>query len=69
MKNEPVLVAMSVLAALQVLTAGSALANVIGPDAAALAVLVVAAAQAGIQFYVRGQVTPTTKERDPNLRA
>jgi len=54
---EPVLITMSVLAFLQILTAGSALGDVIGKDTAAFLVLVVAALQAAVQFYVRGQVT------------
>jgi hypothetical protein len=54
----PVLLWMSILAALQVLSAGSALADVIPYKVAALLALTVAAAQAGVQFYVRGQVTP-----------
>lgn len=58
MKKEPVLIVMSVLAALQILTAGSALTDVLGKDIAGLIVLAIAAAQTGVQFYVRGQVTP-----------
>lgn len=58
-KREPVVLVMSVLAALQIITAGTALADVIGKDLAGLMVLVVAAVQAGVQFYVRGQVTPS----------
>jgi len=54
---EPVLLVMSALAFLQILTAGSALGDVIGKDTAAFLVLLVAALQAGVQFYVRGQVT------------
>lgn len=57
-KPGPVLLWMSILAALQVLTGGAALAEVIGAQVAGLAVLTVAALQTGIQFYVRGQVTP-----------
>lgn len=57
-RTSPVLLWMSVLAALQVLSAGSALADVIPYKVAALFALTVAAAQAGVQFYVRGQVTP-----------
>jgi hypothetical protein len=54
----PVVVAMSTLAALQVLTAGSALADVVPFRVAALLALMVAAAQAGVQFYVQSLVTP-----------
>lgn len=54
---EPVLLVMSVLAFLQILTAGSALGDFIGKDTAAFLVLLVAALQGAVQFYVRGQVT------------
>lgn len=57
-KSRPVVIAMSVLAGLQVLGAGAALTEVIGGKAAALFVLVVAAAQVGVQFYVQSQVVP-----------
>jgi hypothetical protein len=57
-KREPVVVVMSVLAALQVLAGGAALADLIGNEWAGVFVLVVAALQIGMQFYVRGQVTP-----------
>jgi hypothetical protein len=57
-KPGPVLVVMSTLAALQVMVAGSALTDVIGIKLAALLGLMVAAVQMGMQFYVRGQVTP-----------
>lgn len=60
MKSEPVVIIMSVLAGLQILTAGSALGDVIGAQTAALLVLVVAAAQGAIQFYVRSKVTANT---------
>lgn len=58
MKHEPILIWSSVLVALQVLTAGAALSDVIGKDVAALVALIVAAAQAGTSFYIRGRVTP-----------
>lgn len=57
-KSRPVVITMSVLAALQVLTAGAALTDVLGKDIAALFVLAVAAVQAGVQFYVQAQVVP-----------
>lgn len=57
-KSRPVLIAMSVLAALQVLVAGAALGDVLGSDVASLAALCVAAAQVGVQFYVQAQVVP-----------
>lgn len=58
-KSRPVIITMSVLAGLQILTAGAALSDVIGPKAAAFFVLVVAAAQGGVQFFVQAMVTPT----------
>jgi hypothetical protein len=54
--SRPVLVAFSVLAGLQVLTGGALLGDVFGPKVAGAAVLVVASAQAGLTFYVRGMV-------------
>ena len=54
----PVLATMSVLAGAQVLTAGAALGEFVGPKVAAAAALVVAAVQAGMAFYVQGKVTP-----------
>jgi hypothetical protein len=57
-KSNPVLAVMSTLAALQIMVAGSVLADFIGPKLAGLLVLMVAAVQGGVQFYVRGQVTP-----------
>ena len=62
-KNEPVLLAMSILAGLQFLFGGAAASSII-MDLPAVALICafgslgVAAAQTGIQFYVRGQVTP-----------
>ena len=58
MKREPVVLVMSVLAALQVLAGGAALADLIGQQWAGVFILFVAALQVGLQFYVRGQVTP-----------
>ena len=57
-KSRPVLITFSVLAGLQILTAGTALADVIGAQTAGLIVLAVAAVQAGMSFYVQGQVVP-----------
>lgn len=57
-RSRPVVVWMSILAGLQVMSAGSALADVVPAKWAALFSLGVAAAQAGIQFYVQSQVTP-----------
>ncbi len=58
MKNEILLIWSSVLVTAQILFAGAALADAIGATTAALGALVVAAAQGGTQFYVRGRVTP-----------
>ena len=57
-KSRPVLITFSVLAALQVLTGGSALADFIGKDLAGLIVLIVAAVQVGMTFYVQNQTVP-----------
>lgn len=56
--NEPLLLWSSILVGLQVVTAGAALADLVGVQVAGLAILVVAALQASTQFYIRGQVTP-----------
>ena len=58
MKSRPVLIVMSVLAGLQVLAGGAVLSDVVGQTVAGMAVLTVAAAQAGMAFYVQGKVTP-----------
>lgn len=59
-KSRPVLVTQAVLAALQVLTAGSVLADVIGAQLAALIVLGIAAVQTGAAIYVQGLVVPVS---------
>ena len=61
--SEPVLVTMSVLAALQFFFAGATGVSIFTGSELVAGVmaagsLAVAAAQTGIQFYVRGQVTP-----------
>lgn len=58
MKSEPVVIVMSVLAALQVAAGSAALAEVVSPQVAAVFTVAVAALQAGLQFYVRSKVTP-----------
>lgn len=58
MKRNPVLAVMSTLAALQLLLASSAAGDVISKKTLALLLAMVGAVQLGIQFYVRGQVTP-----------
>ena len=57
-KPRPVLITFSILAGLQILTAGTALTDVLGKDIAGLLVLVIAAVQVGMTFYVQGQVVP-----------
>lgn len=57
-KSRPVLITFSVLAGAQVLTGGAALADVLPKDVVGLLILAVAAVQAGMTFYVQGQVTP-----------
>jgi hypothetical protein len=59
MKSRPVLIVFSILAALQVLSGASALADIIGKDTFALFALLVAAVQVGMTFYVQNQVVPT----------
>lgn len=61
MKNEPVLIVMAIMAALQALVAGAAWAEYVPTPWAQLSALVVAAAQVGLTFYVRGQVVPLAK--------
>lgn len=56
--REPVVIGSSILAGLQVLVAGSALADVLDPKIASLLALVVAALTAGWGAYTRGLVTP-----------
>jgi len=67
MKREPVVLVMSILAALQFLFGGWAGVQVLAGNpvlagVGAVGVLAVAAAQVGLQFYVRGQVTPVEPE-------
>lgn len=57
-KSRPVLITFSILAGLQIITAGTALADVIGATTAGLIVLVIAAVQAGMTFFVQGMVVP-----------
>lgn len=61
--SEPVLVAMSILAGLQFLFAGGAGVSLVADSPLvagifAVGMLGTAAAQTGVQFYVRGKVTP-----------
>lgn len=58
MKSRPVLITFSVLAGLQILTAGAALGDIIGGQLAAFFALAVGSAQAGMAFYVQGVVVP-----------
>lgn len=63
---EPVLVTMSVLAGLQFLFAGGAGVSIVADNPLvaglfAVGMLGTAAAQTGVQFYVRGKVTPTER--------
>lgn len=64
-RREPVLIVMSVLAAAQALTAAAGFTDAVPGQAALWIVLVIAAAQAGVQFYVRGLTTPVA---DPRAR-
>ncbi len=53
---EPVLIAMSILAAGQAFFASAGLVDAIGAKAAFIGMLTVGAIQVGVQFYVRGRV-------------
>lgn len=64
MRRNPVVWVMSVLAAFQLLAGASAFIDVVGLKWAALAMAVVLAAQLGLQFWVRGEVTPVAEPRD-----
>lgn len=57
-RRNPVIVVMSTLGALQLLVASAAFTAVVPGKWAALAGAVVAAAQFGVQFWLRGQVEP-----------
>lgn len=57
-RSKPVLITFSVLAGLQVLCAGASLAEMIGAKTAGFVILVVAAVQAGMTFYVHNEVVP-----------
>ena len=59
--NEPVLIIMSILAALQAAAGSAALANIFTIQVVGVIIVSIAALQAGLQFYVRGQVTPVEK--------
>lgn len=72
--REPVLIVMSTLAALTAFFGGAgAITAVQGNDTWAavcgLGALAVAAATTGVQFYVRGQVTPTGESVAPSGQA
>lgn len=57
-KSRPVLITFSILAGLQVLSGGAALADVIGQQPVGLFILAVAAVQVGMTFYVQNQTVP-----------
>lgn len=59
MKSRPVLITFAVLAALDILSTGAALGDVIGIKALALFVLATKAVQVGMSFYVQNGVVPT----------
>ena len=58
LNRRPVVLVFSILAALQVVSAGLGLTDVISKDVVALFVLVVAAVQAGMTLYVQSMVAP-----------
>jgi hypothetical protein len=57
-RPSPAVIVSGVLAGLQVLTSGMALADIVGQEIAAFAILMVAAAQVATTVIIRGQVTP-----------
>ena len=57
-KSRPVVIVFSILAALQVLTASAALADVVGESAFMIFALCVAAVQVGMTFYVQNATVP-----------
>lgn len=63
MRN-PVLLAMSILAGAQLLTNATGLTDVLPAKWVMLGSVLVAAAQFGIQYWVRGVVTPLADPRD-----
>jgi hypothetical protein len=63
-RPRPVLWAMSILAALQVLAGAAAFTDAVGAPIAGVVVVLVAAIQAGIAFYVQSTVTPVDDPRD-----
>jgi hypothetical protein len=69
----PVLIALSILAGLDVIVAGAAFQEVIGLQAAGLTVLAMAAIKVGVAFYLQGQVVPLSSTvayvRDNSVQA
>lgn len=57
-KSRPVLIVFSILAGLQVLSAGAALSDIVGPAVFGLFALGVAAVQVGMTFYVQNLTVP-----------
>lgn len=57
-KSRPVLITQAILAGLQVITAGSLLADIVGEQHVGLIVLAIAAIQTGMAFYNQSKVTP-----------
>ena len=57
-KSRPVVLVMSILVGYQTLVGGAALADYIGLQLAGLLILIGAAVQTGMQFYVQSQVVP-----------
>lgn len=57
-KSRPILITYSILAGLGVITAASGLGDLLGMKVAFVIILGREAVQAGLNFYVQGQVTP-----------
>jgi len=64
MKRNPVLLAMSLLAVINALAGAAAFTDAVGPGTAKLMLAFSVALQLGVQYWVRGQVTPVVDPRD-----
>lgn len=63
LSRNPVLIAMSILAGMQALTASAGFTQAVPPAVALWVVLGIAALQGAVQFYVRGLTTPVSDPR------
>lgn len=63
-RQQPVLVVMALLAALEALAGFSVFVDIIGARIAGILCALLAAIQVGMAYWVRGQVTPLSDPRD-----